>query len=141
MNPTPASAARATARPPIIVGETDAERLTALALQMEARHPDVAGLLLDELERARIRPDARVPEGVVGMASLVDYVDEAHGQAPRTVRLVYPAEADIAEGRVSVMTHVGAGLLGLTQGQSILWPDREGRRRALRVVGVRRAGG
>jgi regulator of nucleoside diphosphate kinase len=39
------------------------------------------------------------------------------------------------------MTHVGAGLLGLTQGQSILWPDREGRRRTLRVVGVRRAGG
>ncbi|PZQ57294.1 MAG: transcription elongation factor GreAB, partial [Phenylobacterium zucineum] len=63
--------ARAAARPPITVGETDAERLTALALQMEARQPDVAGLLLDELERARVRPDASVPRGVVGMDSLV----------------------------------------------------------------------
>ncbi|MEW5688399.1 MAG: nucleoside diphosphate kinase regulator [Pseudomonadota bacterium] len=129
--------ARAAVRPPITVGETDAERLTALALQMEGRHPDVAGLLLDELERARVRPDAAVPKGVVGMDCLVEFVDEAHG-APRKVQLVYPAEADIAAGRVSVMTHVGAGLLGLAEGQAILWPDRDGRRRPLRILSVQR---
>jgi regulator of nucleoside diphosphate kinase len=133
-----ATATRATVRPPITLGETDAERLTALALQFEIRQPDVAGLLIDELERARVRPDARVPEGVVGMDSLVEFVDEAHGPAPRTIRLVYPAEADIAAGKVSVMTHVGAGLLGLAEGQAILWPGRDGRKRSLRVVRVER---
>lgn len=133
-----ARAPRAAARPPIVLGETDAERLTALALQAEARIPEVAGLLLDELERARIKPDRLVPAGVVGMDSTVEFVDEAHG-APRTVTLVYPGEADIAAGRISVLTHVGAGLIGLSQGQSIVWPDRDGKTRALRVVSVRRA--
>jgi regulator of nucleoside diphosphate kinase len=130
-------AARATARPPITVGETDAERLTALALQAEDRLPDVATLLLDELERARVKPDAKLPPDVVAVGSTVEFLDEAHG-ASRTVQLVWPGEADIAAGRVSVMTHVGAGLLGLTEGQSILWPDRDGRKRPLRILKVSR---
>ncbi len=131
-------ATRAPARPPITVGETDAERLTALALQAEDRLPEVAALLLDELERARVKPDAKMPADVVGVGSTVEFVDEAHG-APRTVQLVWPGEADIAAGKVSVMTHVGAGLLGLTAGQSILWPDRDGRKRPLRILSVGRA--
>lgn len=135
-----AMAARASARPPITLSETDAERLAALALQAEDRTPEVAALLLDELERARVRPDAKMPADVVGMGSTVEFVDEAHGAA-RTVQLVWPGEADIAAGKVSVLTHVGAGLLGLGAGQSILWPDRDGRRRPLRILSVRRAEG
>ena len=53
-------------------------------------------------------------------------------------RLVYPGEADIAVGKVSVLSPVGAGLLGLKAGQSIQWPDRDGRLRALRVLKVSR---
>lgn len=130
--------ARAPARPPIILSETDAQRLSALAIQKEAAAPEAAGLLLDELERAQVRPDDRVPADVVGMNSTVEFVDEAHGQS-RTVQLVYPAEADIAEGRISVLTPIGAGLIGLSAGQSILWPDRDGNKRALKVLRVARA--
>ena len=36
------------------------------------------------------------------------------------------------------MTPIGAGLIGLAEGQSIAWPDREGRVRLLRVLKVRR---
>ena len=122
-------------RPPIILGAAEAERLSALALQSEASAPLAAGLLLDEIERARVCADARVPADVVRMGSRVEFVDEAHGEAP-TVQLVWPAEADIALGRVSVMTPVGAGLIGLRPGQSILWPDRGGGQRALRIVSV-----
>jgi len=132
------STARAHARPPIIVSETDAQRLTALAIQKEATVPEVAGLLLDELERAQVRPDERVPPDVVGMNSTVEFIDEAHGQS-RTVQLVYPAEADISAGRISVLTPIGAGLIGLAAGQSILWPDRDGNKRTLKVLRVQRA--
>jgi regulator of nucleoside diphosphate kinase len=52
------------------------------------------------------------------------------------VQLVYPAEADIEAGRISILTPIGAGLIGLREGQSILWPDREGRERRLTVVRV-----
>ncbi|ODT87791.1 nucleoside diphosphate kinase regulator [Phenylobacterium sp. SCN 70-31] len=125
----------APARPPLIVGETDADRLFPIAEQVEARGVPLG--LLAELERAEVRPDADVPPGVVGMESEVEFVDAAHGDS-RTVRLVYPRDADIAQGRISVMTPIGAALLGLSEGQTIDWPDRDGRVRALKVVRVRR---
>lgn len=126
---------RPVAPPPIILGVTDVERLSALALQAEHSAPLAAGLLLDEIERADVRPDADVPDDVVRLGSSVEFVDEAHGHR-RTVRLVYPAQADIAAGLVSVMTPVGAGLIGLSPGQSILWPDRDGQARSLRILAV-----
>ena len=55
---------------------------------------------------------------------------------PRTVRLVYPGEADIEKGFVSVLTPVGAALIGLTAGQAIDWTDRDGRTRRLHVIEV-----
>lgn len=127
------SAATSSARPPITISETDADRLDLLA----ERSPATAHALRGELERARVRPDDRVPADVVGMNSTVDFVDEARGSA-RTVRLVYPAEADIAAGKVSVLTPVGAALIGLREGQSIRWPDRDGKVRELRVLKVSR---
>lgn len=136
MSSSPKSS-KPSARPPLILGETDAERLSALALRHEDANPDVAELLLEEIARASIRPDARVPRDVVGMNSIVGFVDEAHGRN-RTVQLVYPTEADIAVGKISILTPVGAGLIGLTAGQTILWPDRDGERRALRILSVER---
>jgi regulator of nucleoside diphosphate kinase len=56
--------------------------------------------------------------------------------ADRTVELVYPRDADIYAGRVSILTPVGAGVIGLRTGQSILWPDRDGRERKLTIVKV-----
>jgi regulator of nucleoside diphosphate kinase len=129
---------RPSARPPIIIARSEAERLTALAEEMEHASPQGANLLLDEIERARIVADARVPEDVVRLHSIVRFVDEAHGQE-RTVELVLPHEADIEAGRVSVLTPVGAGLIGLRPDQVIVWPDREGHERRLRVVEVRAA--
>lgn len=130
--------ARASARPSIIISESDLERLSALALQAEASSPTVAGLLLDELERAKVRPDHQVPSDVVGMHADVEFVDESRGER-RTVRLVYPAEADISAGKISVLTPIGAGLIGLSAGQSILWPVKDGDRRVLKIERVTRA--
>lgn len=119
------------ARPPIQVSETDADRLFLLL----EHAPADAGGLRQELERAQVR--AKVPDTVVAMNSTVEFLDDAHG-ATRTVQLVYPKEADIAANKVSVLSPVGAGLIGLKAGQSIQWPDRDGRLRALRVLKVSR---
>ncbi len=124
-----------THRPAIIVGKTDAERLSALASKIEATNPEVAEMLLSELERAEMRDDLDVPSTTVAMNSYVEFFDEAHGKTWR-VQLVYPGEADISAQRISVLTPIGAGLLGLAPGQSIFWPDREGRERLLRILKV-----
>ena len=63
-------------------------------------------------------------------------VEERTNGAERTLKLVYPQDADIEAGRISILSLVGAGLLGLKPGQSILWPDRTGKQRALRIIEV-----
>lgn len=123
------------AHPPITLTKTDAERLSALALQMEQTAPLAAGLLLDEIERAEILADHDMPDDIVRMHSTVEFIDAGHGR-PRTVQLVYPSEADIASGKVSVLAPIGAGLIGLRARQEIRWPDLDGHRRSLRILKV-----
>lgn len=126
----------APARPPLILSDIDAERIGDIALRAEQRLPELVELLLEEIERAEVRPVDQTPPDVIGMGSSVTFVD--HGRT-RTVTLVFPGEADIEAGRISILTPVGVGLLGLRPGQLIDWPDREGRSRQLEVVAVERA--
>lgn len=125
-------------RPDILVSETDADSLYALADRAQQAAPAVCELLLGEIDRARVLPDSDVPPDVVGMNSLVEFLDERQGRQ-RTVKLVYPGEADISSGKVSVLTPIGAGLIGLSPGQEIMWPDRSGNERPLRIIRVERA--
>lgn len=126
---------KAEARPPIQIRETDAERVGNLAIGAEDRLPKVAELLLAEINRAKVVQDSRLPQDVVAMQSTVKFADEASG-VERTLQLVYPQEADIEAGRISILSLVGAGLLGLRPGQSISWPDRTGKQRTLRIIEV-----
>lgn len=117
----------------LVVAECDA--LSELALSAKHRHPQSSAMLLAELDRAELcEPDA-LPEHTVAMNSRIDFIDEGSG-ARRTVQLVYPRDADIAAGRVSILTPIGAGLIGMRAGCSIRWPDRDGHVRMLRIVSV-----
>ena len=49
---------------------------------------------------------------------------------------MFPGEADVAEGRISIMTPIGTALLGLSAGQSIAWTACDGRRYDLTVLSV-----
>lgn len=126
---------KAQARPSIQIRETDAERIGNLAIDAEERLPQVAELLLGELNRAKVVQDSRLPADIVAMQSTVKFVDETSG-VERTLQLVYPQDADIEAGRISILSLVGAGLLGLRPGQSISWPNRAGKQRALRIMEV-----
>ena len=129
------STSRAKAQPPITIRESDAERIANLALGAEDKSPQVAELLLAEINRAKIVPDAQLPRDIVAMQSVVKFVDEASG-LERTLQLAYPQDTDIDAGRISILSLVGAGLLGLKPGQSIRWPDRAGKHRELRIIAV-----
>ncbi len=129
------STVKAKARPPILLCESDADRIADLAVGVESRLPQVAAMLLKEIDRARVVKDGALPADVVGMGSRVRFRDESAG-TERTVRLVYPSEADIEAGKVSILTPIGAGLIGLREGQSIRWEDREGHPKILQVIAV-----
>ncbi|MCR6633420.1 nucleoside diphosphate kinase regulator [Devosia sp.] len=120
--------------PAITLGQADHAKLNALAMAGLARMPDLADRLLEELERAKVIADEKLPEGVVRMGSSITYVTNADKE--QTVTLVYPADADIEAGRISVMTPIGTALIGLKAGQSITWRDRADKRHKLTVVSV-----
>lgn len=129
---------KAVARPPIRMIDSEADALTSLALAAADRLPQVSELLIEEIGRATLHRAAAMPADVVTMHATVEFLDAASGKT-YSYQLVFPKEADIAAGRISILTPVGAGLIGLREGQSILWPDRDGRERALTVVKVVRA--
>ncbi len=120
--------------PQIIVSNADYERLTDLANASMGRVPEVAQELLAEMDRAKIVDEKAVPADVVRMGSTVTFKqDDGH---VRTLKLVYPADESLDEHRISVMTPVGAALIGLGTGQSISWTARDGKHHRLTVEKV-----
>jgi len=119
--------------PPITVTADDFDRLLPLARAAARAMPEVAVYLLGELDRAAVADT--VPPRTVAMGSTVTY--RAHdSSARRRVTLVYPDAANLAEGRLSILTPVGAALLGLSEGQSIAWRTPDGETRTLVVEEV-----
>lgn len=121
-------------KPKIIVGEIDHERLTGLATTALDRIPEVAEELLAEMDRAKVVAPAKLPADVVRMGSFVTF--DSDSAQHRRVQLVYPGEADIEQGRISVLTPIGAALIGLAAGQSIAWTARDGKKHVLTVTAV-----
>ncbi len=87
----------------IKVTAEDRERLAGLASAAMDRMPDLAGYLSDELDRAQLVRAGRSAVGFVRMGSEVEFRDDTTGKV-QVVSLVYPAEADIGLGRISVLT-------------------------------------
>lgn len=120
--------------PRIVISNLDEPRLTVIATAAAQRLPDLAATLLSELERAEVLPDACMPADVVRIGSTAEIeIDE--GKLLR-VELVLPAHADINAGRISVLTPVGAALIGLSPGQTMRWSGNDGREHRLTVTAV-----
>jgi regulator of nucleoside diphosphate kinase len=118
-------------KPGISISASDHARLMKLADSVATRHAPIADELFSELERAKIVADEVIAKDIVRMGSRVGFADEKG--TDRTVTLVFPGEADIAEGRLSILTPVGTALIGLSVGQSILWTGRDGQQHRLTV--------
>lgn len=118
-------------RPQIVVALSEHRQLLTMAAGGSSA---AAESLLEEMERARVVPDAKLNADIVRMGSRVQY--RTAEDDLKDVTLVYPANADILEGKISVLTPVGAALIGLRTGQSITWEARDGRRNVLTVLSV-----
>ncbi|MDP2377869.1 nucleoside diphosphate kinase regulator [Reyranella sp.] len=121
--------------PNIIVSNADYERLTDLATASLERLPEVAEELLAEMDRAKVVRDDSVPANVIRMGSTVTFRSDDGRELTET--LVYPVDEDSDAHKISVMTPVGAALIGLAEGQSISWTARDGRKHELTVMKVK----
>ena len=126
--------------PPIVLDAAYRDRLEALAaVAMRGPAAELGDRLMREVARATVLPSEEVPGDVVNIGSEVDFRDEVTGRA-QSVVVVLPEGADIAARRISVLTPIGAALIGLRAGASIGWETRDGEERRLTVLEVRRKG-
>ena len=123
------------ALPPISLRMCDADRLRNIAEAASDKYPQTTDFLAREIERADIVPDARLLPGLVTMDSVVTFRDDISMQE-RSVTLVYPEAADVDAGKISILTPIGAALIGLSVGQTIEFQTPGGRWRSLTVLKV-----
>ncbi|HEY8337860.1 MAG TPA: nucleoside diphosphate kinase regulator [Tardiphaga sp.] len=121
--------------PCITLRSSDRERLDVLAVAAAEKYPVTADFLAREIERATIVPDSDPLPGIVSMESGVTFRDDTSGRE-KHVTLVYPPSADVETGRISVLTPIGAALIGLSAGQSIDFETPSGEPRSLTVLEV-----
>jgi len=85
-------------------------------------------LLEKELCNAKIVDSADVPNDVITMNSEVNITDVESGEQ-MTYTLVFPAEANIAENKLSILVPLGMALIGYRKGDVIEWPVPSGVRK------------
>ncbi|MCD0463671.1 nucleoside diphosphate kinase regulator [Roseiconus lacunae] len=76
--------------------------------------------LASELQHAEVIESSKVPGDVVTMNSIVVLTEIGSGETDR-YKLVYPEDANIAEGRLSVFAPVGTAILGYRVGDLVRW--------------------
>lgn len=115
----------------IIITNIDLQRLLPV---LDVHDTAASEMLETELHRATIVDQRAIPADVVTMNSEVTYED-CTTSARRTVRIVYPKDANVVHGRVSVLAPIGSALLGLRVGQTIDWALPSGAKR-IRVLEI-----
>jgi regulator of nucleoside diphosphate kinase len=122
----------------IVLSTEDYRGLSALVRSPPAllRISHLAERLAEELTRAHVLANGRTPEQIVCMNCEVEFRNDNSGSLHKMI-LVYPRDADIEKGRLSVLTPVGTALIGLHVGDSTTWKTPAGQTRRLTVVSAR----
>ncbi len=114
----------------IVITAFDQKRLQELIAETELRgatRQDLAGLAA-ELKRAHILDPKEVPANVVTMNSQV-LLRDLDTDETLEYHLVFPENADITTGRLSVLAPVGTAILGYRAGDVVEWQVPSGIRR------------
>lgn len=115
----------------VTISEFDHLRLQELLLvakQFASPQPDFIHDLESELRRASIVPPEQIPPYVVTMNTQVRLIDADTGEA-RVYTLVFPSDADLENGKLSILSELGVAILGYRVGDTIEWEFTEGRKR------------
>lgn len=122
---------------PIHITKFDLERLQKLladATYNQYRKNEYLAKLQAELDRAVVVASEDVADDVITMNSTVVLVD-LDTQEEETYTLVFPEDADISQGKISILAPIGTALLGYEVGDVIEWDVPAGKRR-LRVAEI-----
>jgi regulator of nucleoside diphosphate kinase len=116
----------------IYINEVDLARLRKLIDLARETDNDANRMYLDrlegELERAQVVNPNDIPKDVVTMRSTARLKDLDSGKE-MVYSLVFPSEADVDKGKISVLAPVGTAMIGYRAGDLIEWEVPSGLRR------------
>lgn len=123
---------------PIHLTEIDLQKLRRLLRDAKTdpeQEPENLKRLESELDRAIVVENGTLPFGLVTMNSRAEMMDLTTGES-RTYTLVFPDDADVDDGRISVLAPLGTAMIGYCTGDRFEWPTPGGtiRYRVGRVV-------
>jgi regulator of nucleoside diphosphate kinase len=101
----------------ITITDQDARRLSSLVSLYGDVETAAVASLQEELERAVIVAPSAVASSVVTMSSRITCRDETG--ALRELQVVFPRQADVTQGRISVLAPLGQALLGAAVGDRV----------------------
>ena len=119
----------------IFITRHDHARLTLMLEEaLAGKHRDTASLkdLSRELAVAQTVDPKSVPSDVVTMNSRVVLQDGEDGETTEYT-LVFPEQANIEQGRLSVVSPIGTAILGYAKGDTLTWQTPGGPRK-IRIV-------
>lgn len=76
--------------------------------------------LSSELDRAIVIKEEEINEKIVRIGSEVE-IEEMKSKRTMKVRLVLPTEANLAQGKVSLLAPLGVALIGFSEGDEVNW--------------------
>ena len=117
-------------RKPVCITEYDRQRLLKLlnGIQHFPQERAHLELLIEEMERAVVVPSEKVSESVVTLNTRMR-VKDLDSSEETSIQLVFPNDADFAHGKISILTPIGAALIGFSEGDTAEWQVPAGIRR------------
>lgn len=114
--------------PRIYISQTDANRLNRLLDSphlLRSTDSSVPERLRHELARAVIVQDGELPDNVIALNSTVELENLTDNEVDRYT-LVWPDQADIDEGKISILAPLGVGVIGFKVGDRFKWTTPAG---------------
>ncbi|MFO0753763.1 MAG: nucleoside diphosphate kinase regulator [Thermodesulfovibrionales bacterium] len=115
----------------IYITHSDLSRLEELLEKVHESNPRDSGHLAEleaEMLRAEVVESREIPPDVITMNSKVRLKDLDTGRE-MVYTLVFPASADAARNRISILAPVGTALIGYRVGDVIAWKVPSGMRK------------
>jgi len=117
----------------ILVSKVDYSRLNSMILNLletNGSNPLELNRLNIEIKRATLVDPWKIHPECITMNSVIKITYPGTG-ASETIRLVYPQDAGLKEGNISILSPLGCALLGYSKGHTVSFNSEGGRQRVI----------
>lgn len=111
-----------------MITDQDLKRVLT-CLRSDCLDVHIVELWEEKIERAQVVSQDEAPSDLVTMHSIIRCSEG-------NLTLVFPHEADIDQGKISILAPLGMALLGARVGQTISWQARNGSTRSLVIESI-----